>query len=284
MLKLASDYTTAADLWFFLTYLYVGLATVWTLVFWVSTEWLQKKNPGRWKRPRNRRITPGDWRTFNGLKWGGIILVLAGALFVASIARWMQVQEWERKFQEATKKQEEALRQELQQLKGKLYPANDPMPNHRCGPIEPNDLVIFIGSNTFIAHKFPQTILEIKGKKILAVDKGVDGSVVVSLDVLSRDGRIIARLRDGEFIINPQNYLDAIPRKDRSSLTVTDQNGTQVLDMRYINSQAIKINTVLAYPDMEPLKFNEGGTTWGGLSIKNMCARNVGAALIGLDY
>jgi hypothetical protein len=211
------------------------------------------------------------------------VLIILGFAAYAGGVRWMQVQIWERKAQEEITKQEEALRQELKQLKGRLYPANEPMPSHRCGPIEPNDLVIFIGSHTFITHRFPQTILKIKGQKVLVVDKGADGSIIISLDVLSRDGRIIATLRDGEFIINPQNYLDAIPRKDRSSLTVTDQNGIQVLDVRYINDQAMKINTVLAYPDMEPLRFNEDGAIRGGLLIKGMCARNVGGAFISLD-
>ncbi len=283
MSKLAVDYPDVSALWFLLTYLYIGLAGAWTLGCWLASDLLHSFNPDKWKPRLKKRATPRAWQKFKYLKFGGVVAILFASIVVGSIVRWIQAKDEIRKEQEIIAKQEAALQEELKQLKGRLLPANEPMPSHSCGQIGPNELAVFIGSNTFITHKFPQTILEISGKRILVVDKMTDGSISVSLDIRSRDGRIIARLHDGEFVINPQNYLDGIPRKDRSSLTVTDQNGMQVLDMRYINSQAIKINTVLKYPGMEPLRFDEGGTRWGGFTMGGACLRNIGGGFIAID-
>lgn len=60
--------------------------------------------------------------------------------------------------------------QELaESLTEKLLPASDPMPNNPCtrGQIDPEDLLLFIGSNTFVTHTFPHTVLKINNDDIV---------------------------------------------------------------------------------------------------------------------
>lgn len=57
------------------------------------------------------------------------------------------------------------------------------------------------------------------------------------------------RLDEGGFIVNRNNYLE-MKRPNRSTLVVVDQYGTEVLNMRYINEKALKINGLLAYPGL----------------------------------
>jgi len=145
---------------------------------------------------------------------------------------------------------------ELSLLEGKLYPANEPTPSHSCGKIEDTEIIVFLGTNAAITKIFPHTILKIKGKERLMVNKEPDGSLAITLDVFSQDGRIVTRIEDGKFLINPNNALPN-KRKDASSLQVFDQYGTQVLNMQYLNRQAIWIDAVLHYPGIpQPIVLN----------------------------
>lgn len=276
MLTLASDHPTAADLWFILTYLYVTLATTWTLACWLSLKWLHEKNPCAWKRPRKRQITPEHWRTFTRFKWSGLIVILVLSLSVIAIARSMQVAEWERKEQEKIAEQQEVLRKELAQLKGRLYPGNDPMPEHICGDIKDEEIVLFLGTNAGVTKHFPHTVLRIKDQDRLMVNRGNDGSIAVTLDVFSRDGRIIARIENGEFVINQNNVLES-KRRDRHSVEVIDQGGRRVLNMRYLNPKAMVIDAALYYPDVGPVVIEGSRFLYGGLhgTIGHNCSRNV---------
>ncbi|MBU6481161.1 MAG: hypothetical protein KGS09_11525, partial [Nitrospirae bacterium] len=76
------------------------------------------------------------------------------------------------------------------------------------------------------------------------MDKHQDGSLAMSVELRSNDGKIIVRVERGEFTINPNNYFKKY-RKDRSSLEVIDQNGKSILNLRFFNPRAMWINASL---------------------------------------
>ena len=140
---------------------------------------------------------------------------------------------------------------ELSHLEGWLYPADEPMPPSPCSvayTTHPEGLFVFLGPVIGGGDQFPHTVLSIHSQKRLVLDKRPDGSVAISLDVLSDDGRVITRIDKGQFFVNPNNYF-RMTRSDRSSLSIIDQRGVEVLRMRYFNKRGIWINAVLHYID-----------------------------------
>ena len=70
------------------------------------------------------------------------------------------------------------------------------------------------------------------------------------MDVLDANSKIIAELNKNEFTVSPHNYFRMI-RRDRSSLAVFDDYKKEVLNVHYLNPQAMWINAELKYPARE---------------------------------
>ncbi|MBI4572114.1 MAG: hypothetical protein HY713_02360 [candidate division NC10 bacterium] len=117
------------------------------------------------------------------------------------------------------------------------------------------ELVVYLGGFAGVAQQFPHTVLNVKGQNRVVLNRRPDGSLGLSLDVLGQDGRLITRIHNGEFVINQSNFLQ-MKRADRSSLRVVDQFGLEVLKIRYLNPQAVRIDAVLRYPGSQPIRFS----------------------------
>ncbi len=135
------------------------------------------------------------------------------------------------------------VERELSLLHGGLVPANDPDTPNLCNLVD-DELGLYFGNMQVKACRFPLTVIRIAGKPAVVMDRNADGSLSLSLDVRSKDGRIIAKLDKNVLTINQNNYL-SMERKDRSSLSVTDQNGREVLRARYLNRRAFKLSAYL---------------------------------------
>lgn len=136
-----------------------------------------------------------------------------------------------------------SVKRELSLLHGGLVPANDPDPPNLCSLVD-DELGLYFGEMQVKASRFPLTVIEIAKKPAVVMDRNADGSLSLSLDVRSKDGRIIAKLDRNVLTINQNNYL-SMERKDRSSLSVTDQNGREVLRARYLNRRAFRLSAYL---------------------------------------
>lgn len=135
---------------------------------------------------------------------------------------------------------------DLSQEKGKIYPANEPLPtSHACDRIQtPDSLLVFMGkAGIGLANKFPMTVFRRMGNDLLTIDRNPDGSMAISLEIRGRDGNLIARMKRGEFKISKSDTFD-IDRPDYDRLTVSDKKGITVLDLRYFNPRAVWINFV----------------------------------------
>jgi hypothetical protein len=71
------------------------------------------------------------------------------------------------------------------------------------------------------------------------LDRLPDGLLVVLLDVRSANGKIIARMNRDGFVANRNNYMEM--KRDKSSLTIIDEYGQEVLRVRYLNPGAISL-------------------------------------------
>jgi len=135
------------------------------------------------------------------------------------------------------------VERELSGLHGRLVPANDPDPPNLCNLVD-DELGLYFGNMQVKASHFPLTVIRIAGKPAVVMNRNADHSLSLSLDVRSADGKIIARLDGNVFMVNQNNYL-SMERKDRSSLSVTAQDGREVLHARYLNRHAFKLSAYL---------------------------------------
>ena len=131
---------------------------------------------------------------------------------------------------------------------GVLVPADKPMPPNPCDGLAPaNAFFIFLGNSASFTIRFPHTVIRIGNDNILTVDKKGD-QISVSARVFSRDGRIVAAIKDNEFFINPNNYFRR-ERPDRHTLVVFDQMNQKVLDVEYLNSRGVRFLGVFNHPN-----------------------------------
>jgi hypothetical protein len=201
--------------------------------------------------------------------------------FQATIAAFVDTQKKERRQFEALLKKDNQLFEHEEQLAealdGKLIPGSEPTPSNACGeytstlkdqtgPRSP--ILVLVGTNAAIINKFPHTVLTVidqSGRKpAIILDRSEDGSITVTMDVRSSDGRIIALLNKDGFVVNRNNYLKM--RKGKSNLIVIDENGDEVLNANYVNRQVFSLNGTLHYPGVSvPLQATGSGNCMAAL-------------------
>ena len=214
----------SSGIWFGATYFFAVMATAWSIGAWCASDILRKYHPGTWVGKKRKRATRNDWRKFSCLRWAGVLLFILPLAVIIYFGLSLQ----------------ESI--ELERLHGKLFPANEDTPANECASlIEEDTLLLFLGKIVAIPPSLPSTILRIGKKDVMTLDRSEDGALVLSFDITSKDGKIVARFNRGEFTINPNNILRK-HRSDRSSLTILDQNGAVVLEMKYLNKRAMWIN------------------------------------------
>jgi hypothetical protein len=131
-------------------------------------------------------------------------------------------------------------------ISGLLVPANEPTPANPCGTIPNNAMLVLLGNSASWSARFPQTIIKIGKDRMLTMDE-IAGQIAISGKFYSRDGRIVATIENNEFSINPNNYFRK-KRPDKHSLVVWDQEGAEVLNVRFINPKAIKFLGLIRHP------------------------------------
>lgn len=107
-------------------------------------------------------------------------------------------------------------------------------------------MLVILGNSASWGTSFPQTIIKISNDRMLTMDE-VAGRIALSGKFFSRDGSIVAELKDNEFHINPNNYFRK-KRPDTHSLVVFDLQGVEVLNARFINPHTMKFTGIIRHP------------------------------------
>ena len=186
-------------------------------------------------------------------------------------------------------------------LSGWLIPRSDPTPTVKCLKYDqtnhtlsktsefeiPEDYVaVIVGSDVFIEKRFPITILQIADQPRLVLDR-IDGKVSVSLDIFDSDPnpRIIAKIENNKFTVNPNNYFKSEPSSDGSRLRVIDQHDIEVLNVDFFNGRSLRIRAVLYFPGIQgPLRITNEKTTFEDHELYNYCVEDsiVGVPVINI--
>jgi hypothetical protein len=159
---------------------------------------------------------------------------------------------------------------------GLLTPANDPTPQNPCGNIPADAMLVLLGNSGSWGTRFPQTIIKIHDTPMLTMDE-IAGQVAISGKFYSADGRIVAQLDNNEFSINPNNYFRK-KRPDKHSLIIWDQTGTEVLNVRFVNPNTIKVLGTIRHPLATVLISEKEG-----LFSNTICTGQAGGAHFAFD-
>lgn len=206
------------------------------------------------------------------LHWGGALTIIALA---TTVTFWVQ---------------RRSTLWELAEHKGWLRPGNLPAPKVSCmdqdNPllkdlpkaihlkgILPGEVALYFGSNVAWTHQTPFTVLEVRDKPMLIVDKDKHGNIALTLDVFD-DGnppKIIASIVKNAIIVNVNNSLDF--QRTNNSLLVRDQERRTVLSVDYLNASAIRLSAILNYPDLggHPISIGDDVLEFNGGKFSNGC-------------
>ena len=244
---------------FELAYVFVAVCCAFSLGRWLTSDLLHKRLPvGTLHLPRGGHYR-GSMREYRAWQYGISVLLLC--LFAACAYGVYRVQ----------------MAKELEALEDWLYPASDPDPP--CStmfPLPNNAIALYLGNSRLVAGKRVSmwSVINPQDRRIatplLIVEHDAD-RVALDLDVRGKDGKIIARIRRNYFVINQNNILTK-KRPDRSTLIVTDQDGTEVLKVRYLNLHAIHLlGTFYVIGQKEPIVIKEMTQNMGHYQISGAC-------------
>ena len=210
-------------------YWLIVVTFIWWMCYWFTSDYLYEKLPQKPRKPHQVPAYLSAKKRFEYVRIGGTFLIA----LVCSGSTWI-TRVWE-------------IEHQLKSYQGRLVPASDPTPVNNCGSI-PNDSVMLVfGNNATVTKRFPHTVLSISDVPAIVIDRDSDGALAVVMEVRSRDSRIVVRMEKDRFIVNQNNALE-IKRPDRSTLSVTDQEGINVLKARYANTKTIVIDGLVSIP------------------------------------
>jgi hypothetical protein len=237
-------------------YVMFCLSGVWSLAFWLHSDFLHSRTQ-RLKKLRAKKHIDlfrslskrlGYWR------WSIAVAISITCLISCGYTHSLQIAS------------------ELDSPIGFLIPANDQLSDGFCSKRETGDperTQILLGSITSSVKVFPHTVIEFRDHTpILWLTKNSSGDIGVNLDIRERDGRILAQIRDNQFEVNTNRTLHREPRKDFSTLDIRDEFGKNALHFRYMNSSTISISGYIARPSGDAMTI-PNPVPYGTCSVDN---------------
>ena len=163
---------------------------------------------------------------------------------------------------------------ELRQRSAPLVAASLPPPVSSNCPIPAGAVALYLGNITSVVTAFPHAIFKVRGDDVLVVNRNSSG-LLVTFSVFDDHGNLVARLENNKFVAaHPDARLE---RPDGSSLLVFDGQGAQVLDVQFLNPQAVRITGILRYPRVDPIVISEKYLGTSGSISPPACRTGTGA-------
>jgi hypothetical protein len=163
----------------------------------------------------------------------------------------------------------------IPKLRGVLIPASDPDPDPSC-KASSGDLKLVMGTWTLV-NPLSDKVIVIGSRDWIAVHRLGTG-IGVDADLTSEDGKILVQVRNNQFVVNPNNTFNVTG--DDSTLIVHDNYGVEVLNVRFANETAVRINAVFNPVPGVRIEFTERGLKTTGtqarLTLKHACSHNSG--------
>lgn len=148
------------------------------------------------------------------------------------------------------KAQTAALKKRIEGLpitRGLLYPGNEELPDpvalaSNYGVEFKDPLVIYLGSNPYVADTFPLAVLKQGSKDIIKLERK-DGGISLSAEFYNKDSDYICGIKNNEFEPGPGNdfMLDLTPRERPTRLVVRNRKNVKIIEVNYRNTRTVQI-------------------------------------------
>jgi hypothetical protein len=220
-IAMAAEATTYASLeWLFIpAYLFFLAGLVWSLGFWLTSDFLTSRSPRPMLRDlqNNVQLSTKQHRLWLMLPTAGIVIFFTLTFL-------------------GTYKVQKAVGQNRNI--GVLSPANDPTPVHICDNVPPDASVVWVGANEDIVTSYPYRLLAAGNDQLMTLNKDKRDNLLLTVTIRGDNAKILAQFEDGVFTVNEHV---AHFRHDDNTLSVDDEYGRNVLDVRYMNPRVIRI-------------------------------------------
>src|SRR5579859_649822 len=179
---------------------------------------------------------------------------------------------------------------------GKLYPANDPFSSIQLSPDvipemrqtleqcfnypntsdakEKHVIAIIFGHNVVSSVADNFTLLSLGGNSLIEVQR-LNGHIAITLRAIDdRDNRVVEIVHDGYKV---DKYSHAFVKKpDKSTLLVEDHLGNILVNIRFLNPNAISLQGVFRYPTYPTLSIKQDEVEIGNFIFDYNCHHNIG--------
>jgi hypothetical protein len=160
------------------------------------------------------------------------------------------------------------LAKELKPQVAPLVAAALPSPVSSNCPIPKGAVALYLGNAVSVVTEFPHTVFRVHGEDVFVLDRDASG-LLVTFAAFDDGGKVVGRLNRNVFTaINPTSHVE---RPSASNLIVLDDRETKVLDVQFLNPQAIKITGTLRYPGVDPIVITEKYLGMGGSIVRPAC-------------
>jgi hypothetical protein len=193
-----------------------------------------------------------------------LLLTLAGALMVLAVAGHHELA-WKHRFAACVfvfaadfcallyLYRTNTVEERRQQVAPLIAAALPPPISSNC-PIPKGTVALYLGNRISVITGFPHTVLMARGEEVLRIDRD-SSDLLISFRVFNDNGASVARLDRSAF--TAANAASHVERPDPSHLAVFDDRGAKVLDVEFLNPQAVKLTGILRYPGMDPIIVSE---------------------------
>lgn len=107
-------------------------------------------------------------------------------------------------------------------------------------------------SQLFTVQMDEGVIVQPLGRYVPLSLRRIDNELLISAKIHSLDGKIVAEIRDNEWILNPNNYFRI--NFDKSALEVTDDYEIPILQVEYLDANNIKLGGIFYTEEKETLE------------------------------
>jgi hypothetical protein len=143
---------------------------------------------------------------------------------------------------------------DIEPWRGWLQPANEPTPPNACDRIIPvgKDTMVVIfddEAGAFIGRSSggKSTVLSFLGCPVLSMEKSANGLMVDAL-ISDTKGKLIGSIIDNGAEFPRDSNLTIEHSGDLSRLVVHDKSGDELLNVHFINTQAVRVRGVFSCP------------------------------------
>jgi hypothetical protein len=160
-----------------------------------------------------------------------------------------------------------------------LIPANEATPAFPIGcstlatPVASDSLLLFIGDSLYISTRDSQDMATAQGNSMFNISKNPQGQISVTASVWNSDGTLIGQITNNSFIPASSTNI-SINTPDKSTLTVDDQYGNELLYFHFINALSISIRGVFYNPTLDNFQIGENKQLIGPIGLSEDCIRN----------